>query len=253
MFASSSLSIVECGGWHVKQKERCLGMTQRRKQDFGPLLTSEQQYRLEVGQLPRLTDEQERAIIERARSGDRQARDEVINICLPLILPVASRFVRQVRHADFLDLVQMGNLTVIEWLDRALQKDRPIAYLVSAVYTRFIRYLGMSDSLVSKKCCSDYGQEYVEVLSLDLPPSTEHELGWADLLEELPVVERLGLPAENWDRLYEAVASLCGLQRLVIERAFGLDGRPEEKIADIDFDLTGQHDPKAHFAYNRKY
>ena len=66
------------------------------------------------------------------------------------------------------------------------------------------------------------------------------------------MVERLGLPERECARLYEAVASLTEYQRMVIERFYGLGGRPQELLVDINFAITGKVEPQARAAWGRK-
>src|SRR5579862_2699171 len=90
------------------------------------LLTSEQQYTSEVMALHRLSDEE--TIIERARNGDSAARQALIESCLPYILKVARRYTLLMPSPadDFMELVCVGNLTIMNRFDYALYNAREV-------------------------------------------------------------------------------------------------------------------------------
>jgi len=170
-----------------------------------PLLTSEQQYCTELAQYTRLPNEQEHALIERARSGDAQAREELITSLLPNISAFAWKYFLtsawEVAHLDYLDVVQAGNLTLVEKVDRALQTDHVCAYLLTYAYG------------VIRKQCERYGASLiakpqmigiaqVRVVSLDVPLSHETTNTLGDVLAAPDVT-----PAPMYDchALYQAI------------------------------------------------
>ena len=83
------------------------------------ILTNAQQYRYELSLLLRLTPEEERALRDQAREGDEQARDRLIENCLSYVAYIASRYKRYVHHDDYLDLVGVGNLAIVEHIEKA--------------------------------------------------------------------------------------------------------------------------------------
>ena len=95
--------------------------------------TIEELYRSEVRQLPRLTAEDEQELVRRARAGDADARSDLITSCLNYVGFMAARYKYYVNHDDYLDLVGIGNLAVVEHLDRSLLRDNPCAYLRGVV------------------------------------------------------------------------------------------------------------------------
>lgn len=73
-------------------------------------------YLRRVAALPRLDEASERALALRARSGDRQAREELITASLPLVLMRARRL--GLRGQRLLDAMQAGTVGLIEAIDR---------------------------------------------------------------------------------------------------------------------------------------
>ena len=86
------------------------------------VLTSLEQYRSEVLRLPRFTDSEERDLERRARLGDEQARQQLLESSLQYVARVAWRYLCYVRQDDYLDLVSVGNLAVVE----GIAKDRGV-------------------------------------------------------------------------------------------------------------------------------
>src|SRR6266566_4699082 len=162
--------------------------TARQREHF----TSEQLFRREVAQIAEPTEEQQAALIRRVRLGEVEARQEMVTACLPFVLRLASRYVYYAKHCEFLDLCQVASLEVLEWLDKALEASNPFGYLHVVIRGAMVRYLRMQDSLVPKKCHSDYGKERVTVYSLDFLSHDEEGETWAEtLVEASPEPSRL--------------------------------------------------------------
>jgi DNA-directed RNA polymerase specialized sigma subunit len=115
------------------------------------VLTSLEQYRSEVLRLPRLTDSEERDLERRARLGDEQARQQLIESSLQYVASVAWRYVCYVRQDDYLDLVSVGNLAVVEGIAKALTAAKPGAYLRGVARHAIRRYCLARSSLMSKQ------------------------------------------------------------------------------------------------------
>ena len=131
----------------------------------GVVLSSVEQYRSEVLRLPRLTRSEESELVNRARNGDTQAKEALIQSCLGYVACVAYRYVCYLQHDDYLDLVSVGNLAIVECFEKALTIDNPVAYL-----------LGVAKLAVKAYCCKhsglithQRGQPFVWVDSLDAP------------------------------------------------------------------------------------
>src|SRR5450755_3085030 len=103
---------------------------------YGELLDSKQQFRKDIAHIQPLSDEQQIALLERVRSGDMQARAEMIVSFLPLLNAYAYSLLRSYRANGYMayrlehgDLVQVGSLAILEKFERALEADNPFAWL----------------------------------------------------------------------------------------------------------------------------
>jgi DNA-directed RNA polymerase sigma subunit (sigma70/sigma32) len=207
------------------------------------VLTSVEQYRSDVLRLPRLTRQEERELVQRARQGNQQAKETLLQSCLRYVASVAYRYVCYLQHDEYLDLVSVGNLALVECLEKALTVENPVAYL-----------LGVAKLAVKAYCCKhsqlithQWGQPYMWIDSLDAPVGN----GQGCLAERLsaPTQEPQEEPADC-DRLYRAIDALTPKQRYVILRHFGLDGDTPEPIAAISKRLSHVN-PKQTIARNR--
>ena len=115
------------------------------------VLTSLEQYRSEVLRLPHLTASEERDLEQRARLGDEQARQQLIESSLQYVAGVTWRYVCYVRQDDYLDLVSVGNMAVVEGIAKALTATRPGAYLRGMARHAIRRYCLARSSLIAKQ------------------------------------------------------------------------------------------------------
>ena len=65
----------------------------------------------------KLTRQEQIDLYEKMKSGDSQARDTLIECCLPMVIKLAEQFSSNNKHIDFEDLVQEGNLALIKSVD----------------------------------------------------------------------------------------------------------------------------------------
>src|SRR2546430_16321866 len=92
-------------------------------------LTALEQYRRDLQQSPRLTSAEEREVVDQAQQGQSTAKDQIVQACLRYIFAIASQLISRCSHTDVLDLVQIGNLTVLEHVDRSLEREDPFSFL----------------------------------------------------------------------------------------------------------------------------
>ena len=210
------------------------------------MLTSVEQYRSEVLRLPRLTQSQERDLVSRARAGDEQAKGALIESCLRYVASVAWRYARYLRHDDYLDLVGVGNVAIVECVGKALAVDNPVAYLRGVAKMAMKHYCFKHAGMITR---GPY-QDAVQVGSLDAPYG-DSDVCYADVLPA-PTPE----PAKeqkqeqpNYDALYQAINVLTEKQRHVIMRHFGLDGEAPQSLGTISQQLSAN--PKMTIARNR--
>ena len=91
-------------------------------------------YLKEIGKIPLLTPEREAYLAERISQGDKQAKDELIEANLRLVVSIAKRHVGKGMY--FLDLIQEGNLGLIKAVEKF---DHSKGYKFSTYATWWIR------------------------------------------------------------------------------------------------------------------
>ncbi len=91
-------------------------------------------YLKEIGRVPLLTSEKERELAERMMAGDADAKNELVEANLRLVVSIAKRYVG--RGMFFLDLIQEGNLGLMKAVDKF---DYTKGYKFSTYATWWIR------------------------------------------------------------------------------------------------------------------
>ncbi len=91
-------------------------------------------YLKEIGRVPLLTAEHERELAERMINGDENAKNELVEANLRLVVSIAKRYVG--RGMFFLDLIQEGNLGLMKAVDKF---DYTKGYKFSTYATWWIR------------------------------------------------------------------------------------------------------------------
>jgi RNA polymerase sigma factor (sigma-70 family) len=167
---------------------------------------------------PRLTSEQEGALIERARAGE-DVREQVILSLQRRVHTLAGKYAQPEEQEEFCDLVNSANVALLKSYTRALSTPNPYAYLLRTARSTMINYF------------YGYGEhtqrERVPVLSLDTPYS-EDGTSLTDLLSTGQTVEHSSFLEEaTFAFLRQAVAALPKKQRMVIERHYGFGQAPE--------------------------
>lgn len=69
-----------------------------------------------IGRYPLLSPDEERELLERAREGDKSARERLINCNLRLVVRIASKFLR--RGFGWMELISYGNEALMRAVDR---------------------------------------------------------------------------------------------------------------------------------------
>jgi DNA-directed RNA polymerase specialized sigma24 family protein len=207
-----------------------------------PDLTANTLYHAEVAHLPKRSRAEVEALIERARQGDKEAREAFILSCLSHALGVAY-FVYHERcpsHDDMLDLVQVASLRMVEKLDHALATSAPAAYLRGIARRVIMDYCTYHAELIQKP---EYARAVLEkmnphpatVVSLDTPSSDNGKCVRVDLMQaKEPEVE----PDEKqqqkrWAVLHEEIRREPLPQQTALVRLYGLFGQPAEATGDI--------------------
>lgn len=194
---------------------------------YGPLLTSKQQYKHDVQSEPPLTQEEQTTLLALAFEGDQQARSVlIVRHLADYVQYWAGRYARAYAWAsarlEYADLVQEGNIIVLEKFDLALKKENPLAYLKGCVKLHLWRYCHRYASAI---LTPDHEEGAYPVDSLDAPIPETDEGTLADLLENKTGNQS---EAKDFTLLYKAIGLLAKRQQEVIRRFYGMDCAPED-------------------------
>lgn len=95
-----------------------------------------QNYLREIGKVPLLTPAQERELAKRAMAGDKEAKKQLIQSNLRLVVAIAKKYINRSHNLTLLDLIQEGNIG----LARAVEKfDYRKGFKFSTYATWWIR------------------------------------------------------------------------------------------------------------------
>jgi RNA polymerase primary sigma factor len=103
--------------WVAEDTEEVIVEDQRYLDDIAD--DSVRLYLREIGKIPLLTSEQELALAQRVVAGDKDAKDQMAEANMRLVVSIAKRYVG--RGLDLLDLIQEGNTGLL----RAVEKFDP--------------------------------------------------------------------------------------------------------------------------------
>jgi DNA-directed RNA polymerase sigma subunit (sigma70/sigma32) len=176
--------------------------------------------------LVNLPKELENMLVEQARGGSRDAKETLILSGLAYVVRVAYTYFMTLptHHDDFLDLIAIGNLALVEMIDTALTKQRPLIYLLTCAKLAIHHHCFYHSDLITRA----RNAERKTVRSLDVLLSSNFDL---------PAPEESsaegGTNSVLYGALYEAIGELTQRQREAVERHHGLFGQPEEAFTDI--------------------
>ncbi len=77
-----------------------------------------QAYLREIGKIPLLTGDEEKALAKRIEGGDEEARQKLIQANLKLVVSFAKKYVGRSPHLTLLDLIQEGNIGLSRAVDK---------------------------------------------------------------------------------------------------------------------------------------
>ncbi len=188
--------------------------------------------------LRNLSDEHEQALIERARSGDQAARDELF---LWLLSPV-KRFAVRYYLAYYWeasgsvspdDLVSEATVRMLERLPAALATSNPFAYLLKVAYGTIRKAMWLERSPI--RTPYTLGERPLPVKSLDAPLDAESDETLLDVIQAFDAPSAAPSDEPDATPIYQAAARLSERERAVIAEHYGLY---ETAPASMDAILT---------------
>jgi len=218
------------------------------------VLTNEQQYRREIAQCPRLTKAQEQRLVDRARTGDLQAGEDLLMGLLPGIECIASRYytgyAKPWKRLEYLDLIQEGNRAIVEKLPGALEKTNPCAYLLATAEGAIHRYCFQQRTCI--RTPETEGAVPLLVESLDTSRFSDDGLALLDVVAALSTsTDTTSEDPTPYQAINQAVDTLPMMQRTVVTRLYGLHDTPAEEIASIQRALYGDKHHKTALVHKR--
>lgn len=190
----------------------------------------------EVKRLSHATREEQQPLIDAARKGDKNARDALVINCLNWIMTRAARInaFEEPEHLDLMDLVGVGYVEIMEKVDRSLEEDDPVVYLLSSAAYEMQSHAGFMDDLITRPRASSEAlkrRDPMPVRTVSLEKSLQNGRTYVDTLpaQEYVVAET----GEKFAIVYEAVEQLTPSCRRTIIDSFGLYGHPAKTKQEI--------------------
>ena len=204
---------------------------------YDPILTPEEQYRHDLAPVPpRLSDAEEARLIAYARQGDAEAREQLVLSCSWYIHSLAAKYARISQESgywriEFLDLVEIGHITTLERLEKALAHANPCGYLRKAVQGAIIDYCARWAELLTPRYSQGKFEHQYTTVSLNKPVrqlSHGEEQTLADILPEPAPASKC---SHDFGPIYEALDTLTETQREIIDGYFGFTA--QESVFEI--------------------
>ncbi len=145
---------------------------------------------VDTAKLPVLKEKQKSELLARVKQGDKNARDELINGNLRLVLSVVQRFSMRGENLD--DLFQIGCIGLIKSIDNfdISQNVRFSTYAVPMIIGEIRRYLRDNDSIRVSRSIKDTAYK-----AMQAKEALINEHGREPTVTE--IAERLSLPKED--------------------------------------------------------
>ena len=217
-------------------------------------------YLKEIGNIPLLTAEEEVFLAQRIEKGDEQARKQLIEANLRLVVSIAKKYVG--RGMSFLDLIQEGNMGLMKAVEKF---DYKKGNKFSTYSTWWIRQAINKTLRTSRMLLQELGREPTneeiakkmnmpvakidEILktsrdpvSLDTPIGEEEDSQLGDFIEDESLLSPVDSASFSMlkEELEEAMASLTERERNVIKLRFGLDDGKTRTLEEVgkEFNVT---------------
>jgi RNA polymerase primary sigma factor len=196
-------------------------------------------YSKEISKFPLLTAEEERELARRARAGDNEAAQKLVEGNLRFVIKMARKF--QKSGVPLLDLINEGNTGLIEATQR-FDPEKNVRFLTYAVW--WIRqaiqhYLSHDGKMIRT---STRTSAIFRKLS-QMPELTEMEFG---KLRRDSLAEKLGITVEELDRALQFVGNLVSLDAPIdatSELVFG-EIIPQELFASAEDIVAAEYNAR---------
>lgn len=150
-----------------------------------PLPDAVQMYLKEIGKTALLTGDKEKELAKRAEKGDENARQQLMQANLRLVVSIAKRYVFRTQNLSILDLIQEGNIG----LSRAVEKfDYRKGFKFSTYATWWIRQ-AITRALADQSRTIRIPVHMIETISkyTQMKRRLSQELGRDPLAEEIAI------------------------------------------------------------------
>ena len=219
-------------------------------------------YLKEIGNIPLLTAEEEVFLAQRIEKGDEQARKQLIEANLRLVVSIAKKYVG--RGMSFLDLIQEGNMGLMKavekfdykkgnkfstystwWIRQAITRGiadtaktiRVPVHMVETINEEIAKKMNMPVAKIDEILKTSR-----DPVSLDTPIGEEEDSQLGDFIEDESLLSPVDSASFSMlkEELEEAMASLTERERNVIKLRFGLDDGKTRTLEEVgkEFNVT---------------
>ena len=175
-------------------------------------------YLKEIGKVPLLSAEREIELAQRMEEGDEEAKKELAEANLRLVVSIAKRYVG--RGMLFLDLIQEGNLGLIKAVEKF---DYHKGYKFSTYATWWIR-------------------QAITPVSLETPIGEEEDSHLGDFIQDdnVPVPAEAAAQTLLKEQLDEVLDTLTEREQKVLRLRFGMNDGRARTLEEVgrEFDVT---------------
>jgi RNA polymerase primary sigma factor len=172
-----------------------------------------QMYLKEIGKTPLLTAEKEKDLAKRTEKGDSEARRQLIQANLRLVVSIAKRYIYRSPHLSILDLIQEGNIG----LAKAVEKfDYRKGYKFSTYATWWIRQ-AITRALADQSRTIRIPVHMIETISkfTQTKRRLSQELGRDPLAEEIAI--EMGTTVEKVHHIQKISQEVVSLEAPISE------------------------------------
>lgn len=199
------------------------------------ILDAETLYQIEMADIPRISHAEERALADRARQGDVQAKEALILSLLPVVRSYAFRYHQVYRWQNtslaIMDLVSVGNLALIEEIDAALEvAQNPHAYLTTAAYKAIRDYCPIHDGVIRSPGTPDAIPYAVGSLDRSIKRTEDGDETYADAIMDR---RHEPVPTPDYQHLYDAISQLPQLSQDMLRHLYGLQDAELKTMLEI--------------------